>query len=208
VPVALHLDYGTSPKVCEEAIRAGFTSVMIDASRHGLEKNIRLTRQTVDFASRFGVSVEAKLGGGRAEPVTFDDAEAVYAVPEECARLAGETGIDCLATALVSVHGADRGGPRLEFGRMEQIRRMTGLPLALHGGGRLPATHNRRAVSLGTAKINVGTALQTAFTAAIRAQLAEQKSDDAPCSYLGAGRDGVRSAVQAAMRQFGSSRQA
>ncbi len=153
VPIALHLDHGTSFDVCAEAIRAGFTSVMIDASLHGLEDNIRMTREVVGLAHRHGVSVEAELGriGGREDHIVVDEAEAMYAVPEECVRLAQETGIDCFAPALGSVHGPYRGEPRLGFDRMELIGRLTGLPLVLHGGTGIPPEHIRRAISLGTA---------------------------------------------------------
>ncbi|WP_219834177.1 class II fructose-1,6-bisphosphate aldolase [Paenibacillus sp. R14(2021)] len=207
VPVALHLDHGTSYEVCAEAIHAGFTSVMIDASHHGLEENIRITQKVVREAHRFDVTVEAELGriGGREDDLVVDEAEAMYAVPEECVRLAKETGIDCLAPALGSVHGPYRGEPRLGFERMEQIGRLTGLPLVLHGGSGLPTEQIRRAISLGTAKINVNTENQMANTAAVRAYLAEHGDEYDPRKYLGAGRDAVKRSVRSKIREFGSS---
>ncbi|MFC5647891.1 class II fructose-1,6-bisphosphate aldolase [Paenibacillus solisilvae] len=207
VPVALHLDHGTSYEVCAEAIRAGFTSVMIDASHHALEENIRLTQKVAEEAHRFDVSVEAELGriGGREDDLVVDEAEAMYAVPEECVRLAQETGIDCLAPALGSVHGPYKGEPRIGFDRMETIGKLTGLPLVLHGGSGLPAEQIRRAISLGTAKINVNTENQMANTAAIRSYLAENATEYDPRTYLGAGREAVKRSVQSKIREFGSS---
>lgn len=207
VPVALHLDHGTSYELCAEAIRAGFTSVMIDASHHGLEENIRITQKVVEEAHRYNISVEAELGriGGREDDLVVNEAEAMYAVPEECVRLAKETGIDCLAPALGSVHGPYRGEPKLGFDRMETIGRLTGLPLVLHGGSGIPADQIRRAIELGTAKINVNTENQMANTAAIRAYLTENDSEYDPRKYLGAGREAVKRSVQAKIREFGSS---
>jgi fructose-bisphosphate aldolase class II len=129
VPVALHLDHGSSYEVCVKAIQAGFTSVMIDASHHSLAQNIEQTKRVTDVAHVLGVSVEAELGriGGREDDLIVDEAEAMYAVTSDCVHLAEQTGIDCLAPALGSVHGPYRGEPRLGFTRMEEIGRLVGL---------------------------------------------------------------------------------
>lgn len=106
VPVAIHLDHGSSLESCARAIRAGFTSVMIDGSHHPLEENIELTKRVVQMAHAVGVSVEAELGriGGQEDDLIVDDAEAAYAIPEECKELVEATGVDCFAPALGSVH--------------------------------------------------------------------------------------------------------
>ncbi|WP_141503319.1 class II fructose-1,6-bisphosphate aldolase [Paenibacillus luteus] len=207
VPVALHLDHGSTYDVCIRALRAGFTSVMIDASHHSLEENIDITGRVTDAAHVLDASVEAELGRivGREDDLVVDDAEGMYAVPEECLRLVRETGIDCLAPALGSVHGPYRGQPKLGYARMGEIRQLTGLPLVLHGGSGLPDDEIRQAIKLGTAKINVNTDNQAAFTQAIRGFLAEHPDAYDPRNYLIPARKAIQESVKAKIRLFGSS---
>jgi len=205
VPVALHLDHGSTYDVCIRAIHAGFTSVMIDASHHPLEQNIDITQRVTQAAHVLGVTVEAELGRitGREDDIVVDDAEGMYALPDECIRLVRETGIDCLAPALGSVHGPYRGQPKLGFDRMGEIRRLTGLPLVLHGGSGLPDEEIRQAISLGTAKINVNTDNQSACTAAIRTYLNEHPEAYDPRNYLIPAREAIKASVKAKIRLFG-----
>ncbi|AFC32413.1 Fba [Paenibacillus mucilaginosus 3016] len=205
VPVALHLDHGSTYEVCLRALQAGFTSVMIDASHHGLEENIDVTGRVTQAAHVLGAAVEAELGRitGREDDLVVDEAEGMYAVPEDCVRLVRETGIDCLAPALGSVHGPYRGQPKLGFSRMEEIRRLTGLPLVLHGGSGLPDEEIREAIARGTSKINVNTDNQAACTAAIRSYLAEHPEAYDPRSYLIPAREAVKASVRAKIRLFG-----
>ncbi|UUZ84695.1 class II fructose-1,6-bisphosphate aldolase [Paenibacillus sp. P26] len=207
VPVALHLDHGSSYELCIRAIHEGFTSVMIDASHHSLEENIAVTRRVTEAAHVLGVSVEAELGRitGREDDLIVEEAEASYAIPEECVRLVKETGIDCLAPALGSVHGPYRGQPKLGFDRMKRIRDLTAVPLVLHGGSGLPDEEILQAISCGTAKINVNTDNQTAFTAVIRYHLKTHSSAYDPRQYLKPARQAVIDTVKAKMRLFGSS---
>ncbi|MGG1312719.1 MULTISPECIES: class II fructose-1,6-bisphosphate aldolase [Cohnella] len=207
VPVALHLDHGTTYELCIRALRAGFTSVMIDASHLELSRNIEVTSRVTEAAHALGASVEAELGRitGREDDLIVEEAEAMYAVPEECAKLARETGVDCLAPALGSVHGPYRGQPRLGFERMGEIQRLTGLPLVLHGGSGLPEEEILQAISLGTAKINVNTDNQMAFTAAIRTYLQEHPQAYDPRHYFIPAKEAVQAAVRAKIRLFGSS---
>ncbi|MBB3867143.1 class II fructose-1,6-bisphosphate aldolase [Parageobacillus toebii NBRC 107807] len=207
VPVALHLDHGSSYEQCLQAMYAGFTSVMIDASHHPLEINIAETKKVVEAAHVLGVSVEAEVGriGGQEDDLIIDEAEAMYAIPEECERLVKETGVDCLAPALGSVHGPYKGEPRLGFLQMEQIRQLTGVPLVLHGGTGIPLHDIRRAISLGTAKINVNTENQLAFTRAIRRALDGNTTLYDPRKYLDLAREAVKNTVKQKMREFGSS---
>lgn len=207
VPVALHLDHGSSFEQCLQAIHAGFTSVMIDASHYPLEVNIALTKKVVDAAHALGVSVEAELGriGGQEDDLVVDEADAMYAIPEECERLVRLTGVDCLAPALGSVHGPYKGEPRLGFARMEEIQKATGIPLVLHGGTGIPTHNIKRAISLGTAKINVNTENQLAFTETIRLALEENPQLYDPRKYLGLARVAITETVKRKMREFGSS---
>lgn len=207
VPVALHLDHGSTFEVCMQALHAGFTSVMIDASHHTLEDNIHITQRVTQVAHVLGASVEAELGRitGREDDLIVDDADGMYAVTEECVRLVRETGIDCLAPALGSVHGPYRGQPKLGFDRMGEIQRQTGLPLVLHGGSGLPDVEIKQAISLGTSKINVNTDNQAACTAAIRTFLNEHPEAYDPRNYLIPAREAIKNSVKAKIRLFGSS---
>jgi len=168
VPVAIHLDHGSSFENCKAAIDAGFTSVMIDASHHSFEENVEITKKVVEYAHSKGVSVEAELGrvGGQEDDVVSDGV--VYADAKECQELVEKTGIDCLAPALGSVHGPYKGEPNLGFKEMEEIGKATGLPLVLHGGSGIPQDQIEKAISMGVSKVNVNTEFQLSFAKATR----------------------------------------
>lgn len=210
VPVAIHLDHGSSFEKCAQAIHAGFTSVMIDGSHLSLEENIALTKKVVELAHIHGVSVEAELGriGGQEDDLNVEDAEAMYAIPSECEQLVRETNVDCFAPALGSVHGPYKGEPKLGFDRMEEIMNLTGVPLVLHGGTGIPLKDIQRAISLGTAKINVNTENQIMQTKKIREVLKDNPEMYDPRKYMGPGRDAIKETVIGKMREFGSSQKA
>ena len=205
VPVAIHLDHGSSFEKCKEAIDAGFTSVMIDASHYSFAENIETTSKVVEYAHAKGVSVEAELGtvGGQEDDVIAEGV--IYADPQECVELVNRTGIDCLAPALGSVHGPYKGEPQLGFKEMEEIGRLTGVPLVLHGGTGIPLKDIQQSVSLGTAKINVNTENQIASAKTVREVLAAKPNEYDPRKYLGPARDTIKATVIGKMREFGSS---
>ena len=207
VPVAIHLDHGSSFEKCKEAIDAGFTSVMIDASHHSFEENVKITKEVVEYAHAHGVSVEAELGtvGGEEDGVTGG---IIYADPAECKAMVEQTAIDCLAPALGSVHGPYKGEPKLGFAEMEQIGNETGMPLVLHGGTGIPDEQIQRAISLGTAKINVNTENQIAATKVIREVLNNNQEVYDPRKYLAPAREAIKETVIGKMRVFGSSQKA
>ncbi|MED4224367.1 class II fructose-bisphosphate aldolase [Neobacillus cucumis] len=204
-PVAIHLDHGSSFVKCKEAIDAGFTSVMIDASHHPFEDNIKITRQVVQYANERGVSVEAELGtvGGQEDDVIADGV--IYADPNECRELVKFTGIDCLAPALGSVHGPYKGEPNLGFNEMGEISKTIKLPLVLHGGTGIPTDQIKKSISFGTAKINVNTENQIAFTKAVREILNTETEVYDPRKFIVPGREAIRETVIGKMREFGSS---
>lgn len=207
VPVAIHLDHGSSFDKCKEAVDAGFTSVMIDASHHPFEENVKITKEVVEYAHSKGVSVEAELGtvGGEEDGVIGG---INYADPNECKALVEQTEIDCLAPALGSVHGPYKGEPNLGFTEMEEISKLTDLPLVLHGGTGIPTKDIQRSISLGTAKINVNTENQIAATKVIREVLDNDKKVYDPRKYLAPARDAIKATVIGKMREFGSSQKA
>ncbi|PIC98163.1 class II fructose-bisphosphate aldolase [Sporosarcina sp. P29] len=208
VPVAIHLDHGSSFEKCKEAIEAGFTSVMIDASSKPLEENIEITKKVVDYAKLHNVSVEAELGvvGGQEDDIIADGV--IYADPAECRELVEKTGIDCLAPALGSVHGPYKGEPNLGFEEMEEISKQGDIPLVLHGGTGIPTKDIKRAISLGTSKINVNTENQIQGTKAVREILNEDSEVYDPRKFLGPMREAIKATVIDKMREFGSSKQA
>ena len=199
IPVAIHLDHGSSFDKCKEAIDAGFTSVMIDASHSPFEENIEITSKVVEYAHQHGVSVEAELGtvGGQEDDVVGG---IIYADPKECQELVEKTGIDALAPALGSVHGPYKGEPKLGFKEMEEIGASTGLPLVLHGGTGIPTKDIQKAIPYGTAKINVNTENQIASAKAVRDVLNKDQDVYDPRKYLGPARE--------AIREFGTSNRA
>ena len=207
VPVAIHLDHGSSFEKCKEAIDAGFTSVMIDASHHPFEENVETTTKVVEYAHSKGVSVEAELGtvGGQEDDVIGG---IMYADANECVELVKRTGIDCLAPALGSVHGPYKGEPNLGFKEMEEIGNLTGVPLVLHGGTGIPTKDIQKSISLGTAKINVNTENQIASAKVVREVLAAKPNEYDPRKYLGPARDAIKETVIGKMREFGSSNKA
>jgi fructose-bisphosphate aldolase class II len=208
VPVAIHLDHGSSFDKCKEAIDAGFTSVMIDASHHSFEENIEITKKVVEFAHSKGVSVEAELGtvGGQEDDIIAEGV--IYADPKECEEFVKLTSIDFLAPALGSVHGPYKGEPNLGFAEMEEIGNMVGIPLVLHGGTGIPTKDIEKSISLGTSKINVNTENQIASAKAVREALAQKPNEYDPRKYLGPARDAIRETVAGKMREFGSSNKA
>ncbi|MDZ5711216.1 class II fructose-bisphosphate aldolase [Jeotgalibacillus haloalkalitolerans] len=208
VPVAIHLDHGSSFDKCKEAIDAGFTSVMIDASHGPFEDNVEVTSKVVEYAHAKGVSVEAELGvvGGQEDDVVADGV--IYADPKECKELVERTGIDTLAPALGSVHGPYKGEPNLGFKEMEQIGNEAGVPIVLHGGTGIPTKDIQKAISYGTAKINVNTENQIASAKKVREVLAADSEVYDPRKYLGPAREVIKETVIGKMREFGSSNKA
>ena len=205
VPVALHVDHGPTVKDCKDAIYAGFTSVMIDASHYPLEENIRIVKEVTDYAhSRPNyVSVEAELGrvGGQED---FVVAESAYAIPEECVRLVKETGVDCLAPALGSVHGPYHGEPKLGFKEMKEIAGLVNIPLVLHGGSGIPNDQLRMAIDRGTSKININTECQMAWTKIVREVLSTNDKVYDPRKIIGPGREGIKQVFIDKVTVFGS----
>ncbi len=207
VPVAIHLDHGSSVDSCKKVIDAGYTSVMIDASHYPLEENIAITKEVVAYARAHStkdhyISVEAELGrvGGQEDNVV---AESMYAIPEECVEMVKSTDIDCLAPALGSVHGPYHGEPKLGFTQMEEIGRLVGIPLVLHGGSGIPREQIERAIACGTCKINVNTECQIEFAKILREVVANDSEVYDPRKILGPAKAGITKVVKEHCEWFG-----
>lgn len=207
VPVALHLDHGSSFDVVMKCIQAGFSSVMFDGSHYPFEENIRLTKEVVKAAHAVGVSVEGELGtiGGVEDDLQVDEADAALAKPEEAIRFWEETKVDAMAIAVGTAHGMYKGEPRIHFDIIEETAKKIEVPIVLHGGSGVPDSAIRQSISLGVGKINVNTESQVACTQAIRDLLSENPEMIDPRKYLGPGREAIKKTVVGKMRLFGSS---
>ncbi|MER3536207.1 MAG: fructose-1,6-bisphosphate aldolase, class II [Thermus sp.] len=229
VPVAIHLDHGSSYESVLNALRMGFTSVMIDKSHEDFETNVRETKRVVEAAHAVGVTVEAELGrlAGVEEHVAVDEKDALLTNPEEARLFMERTGADYLAVAIGTSHGAykGKGRPFIDHPRLERIARLVQAPLVLHGASSVPqelierfrasggeigeaaGIHPediRKAIALGIAKINTDTDLRLAFTAFVRESLSKNPKGFDPRKYLGPAREAVKRVVESRMELFGS----
>ncbi len=224
IPIAMHLDHGADFEICKASIDGGFTSVMIDASSKPWEENIALTKKVVEYAHDHGVVVEAELGklAGIEDDVNVAASDAMFTSPDEVQEFTSRTGIDSLAIAIGTSHGAYKfkpgQDPKLRIDILEEIgRRLPGFPIVLHGassvpqdqvavvnefGGSMPnaigipESELRKAAKLAVCKINIDSDLRVAFTAAIRKHLAENPSHFDPRQYLGDARANMKEMVK------------
>jgi fructose-bisphosphate aldolase, class II len=194
IPVIIHLDHASSVESCKNAIDAGFTSVMIDASKYPLHENILITQEVVQYAKMHNVSVEAEVGhiGGTEDTVI---AEIAYAKVDDCIKIVNETNIDMLAPALGSVHGLYVGEPKLDFDRMKEIGNKISVPLVLHGGSGIPDDMIKKAIELGTCKINVNTELQIAWHEAVKKYINDNPNQYDPRKVIKSGETAIKKAI-------------
>ncbi len=230
VPVAVHLDHGSSFELCKDCIDGGFTSVMIDGSHLPFEENIALTKKVVDYAHPRGVWVEAELGKLAGMEEHVQNADHVYTDPREAVEFVERSGCDSLAVAIGTSHGAYKfkGDAKLDFERLEAIGKLLpDYPLVLHGassvpqefvelcnkyGGNVagakgvPEEMLRKAAGMSVCKINVDTDIRLALTASIRQHMVEHPEDFDPRAYLKPARAAVKDMVAHKIRNvMGSS---
>ena len=224
LPICLHLDHGDTFELCKSCIDGGFTSVMIDGSHHSFEDNIALTRQVVDYAHAKGVTVEGELGrlAGIEDAVNVSAEDASYTNPAQVQEFVERTGVDSLAIAIGTSHGAYKfkpgQKPQLRFDILEEVeKRLPGFPIVLHGassvipeyvetinkyGGKMPDAIGipedmlRKAASMAVCKINIDSDLRLAMTAAIREHFAKAPSDFDPRQYLKPARENIKKLVK------------
>ena len=234
LPIALHLDHGENFEVCKSCIDGGFSSVMIDGSKYSFEENIAMTKQVVDYAHARGVVVEGELGklAGIEDAVNVSAEDAMFTNPAEVEEFVSRTGVDSLAIAIGTSHGAYKfkpgTKPRLRFDILEEVeRRLPGFPIVLHGsssvpqefvkivneyGGSMPDAIGipeemlRQAAKMAVCKINIDSDLRLCMTAAIRKHLVEHPDHFDPRQYLKDGRDALLDMVRHKIRDvLGSS---
>lgn len=206
VPVALHLDHGTSFSQVMQCIRSGFSSVMIDGSKYSLEDNIVLTRQVIAAAESVGVSVEAELGkiGGTEDDITVSDREAMMTDPEEARYFVEKTGIRSLAVAIGTAHGRYKGEPKLDFDRLKKIKALINIPVVLHGSSGVPDEAVQEAIALGVRKVNIDTNIREAFVEAARREIGANLDEIDPRKILGPARQSAIDIIRQKIRVFGS----
>ena len=235
IPIAIHLDHGPDFETCKMCVDSGFTSVMFDGSKYDFEENIRLTKEVVDYAHAHGVVVEAELGklAGIEDDVNVSASDAMYTDPEQAEEFVRRTGVDSLAIAIGTSHGAYKfkGEAKLRFDILKQIKeRIPNTPIVLHGastvipelvnmcneyGGNIPGAKGvpdeilHEASVSGVSKINVDTDLRLAMTAGIRKVFVEDPSAFDPRKYLTPARELVKQTVAHKMKDvFGSANKA
>jgi len=208
VPVALHLDHGTDLEMAVEAIRLGYSGVQIDTAHLPLEENIRITREVVRIAHAVGVSVEGELGyvhgheGDHAGREMAD--EPIFTEPSQAASFVEETGVDCLAVSVGTVHGLLKGEPRIDFERMTEIRNAVAAPLVIHGGSGLSTDTYSQLIASGMSKINFYAELSRRASYSIRTRMEQQPENDQITYLLGGMRQAVREAAEEKMKIWGS----
>ena len=222
LPICVHLDHGDTFELCKSCVDGGFTSVMIDGSHHPFEENIRLTKQVCDYAHDKGAVVEGELGklAGIEDAVNVSDKDAAFTDPDQVEEFVKRTGVDSLAIAIGTSHGAFKfkGEPKLRFDILEEIqKRLPGFPIVLHGassvipefveminkfGGSMPGAQGvpeamlRRAAAMSVCKINIDSDLRLAMTASIRKYFAENPSHFDPRQYLSPARAAIKELVK------------
>ena len=222
LPICLHLDHGEDFEICKACVDGGFTSVMIDGSKHPYEENIALTKKVVEYAHARGVTVEGELGrlAGVEDAVNVSAKDATYTDPNQAADFVRRTGVDSLAIAIGTSHGAYKfkGEPKLDFDRLAKIAALLpGFPIVLHGastvlpefvakcnayGGQIndaqgvPEEMLKKAGTMGVCKINIDTDLRLAMTASIRESLAQNPDKFDPRDYLRPAREAIKNMVR------------
>jgi fructose-bisphosphate aldolase class II len=222
LPICLHLDHGDTFETCKDCVDSGFTSVMIDGSHHSFEENIALTKKVVEYAHSKGVVVEAELGRleGVEDEIKVSSEDASYTRPEEVEEFVSKTGVDSLAIAIGTSHGAFKfkGEAKLRFDILEEVeKRIPGFPIVLHGassvipefveminkfGGNMPGAMGvpeemlRRAAKSAVCKINIDSDLRLAMTGSIRKHFAEHPTDFDPRQYLKPAREAIKQLVR------------
>ncbi|WP_312353772.1 class II fructose-1,6-bisphosphate aldolase [Aminipila sp.] len=220
--IVLHLDHGEDFDICKKCVDDGFTSIMIDGSKHSFEENIALTKQVVEYAHSKGVVVEAELGklAGVEDNIKVDARSATFTDPDEAAEFVERTGVDSLAIAIGTSHGAYKfkGEPYLDFERLKKIHELSpDTPLVLHGastvlpefvarcneyGGNIPGAQGvpedmiTEAAKYGICKVNIDTDLRLAMTAEVRKFLMDKPEEFDPRKYLAPARDAIQRMVQ------------
>lgn len=206
IPIALHLDHCPDVEFLKKCIDAGFKSVMIDASLKDYEDNINTTKEVVDYAHKYGVSVEAELGtvGGQEDDRMVDDKDALLTDPAMALDFVRRTNVDSLAVAIGTAHGVYRLEPKLDFERLKKMQEIIDVPLVLHGASGVPSEAIRKAIELGICKINISTELKIPFANSVKEYFEENPTANDPRKYLSPGKEAAKKVVMNKIKICGS----
>lgn len=195
VPVALHLDHGESFEMAMQALREGYTSIMIDGSHSVFEENIAITKKVVDAAKPNDIPVEAELGKVGGKEDDLDGGGGGYTDPEEAVEFVEKTGISSLAVAIGTAHGVYVGTPKLDIERLRKIAEEVSIPLVLHGASGLSNTDIKQCIAEGICKVNFATELRIAYSDGVKQVISEKPSIFDPKKYGTIGRNKVKELV-------------
>ncbi|MCB7067102.1 tagatose-bisphosphate aldolase subunit GatY [Enterocloster citroniae] len=204
VPVAIHLDHGSSYGLAMQALRTGYTSIMIDGSHESFEDNIAVTKSVVDACAPSAIPVEAELGkvGGKEDDLDGGDGDG-YTDPEQAREFVERTGASSLAVAIGTAHGLYKGEPKLDQERLGEIRQVVSVPLVLHGASGVPDEAVRESIRRGICKVNYATELRIAYSDGVKAVLKNNPDTIDPKKYGAAGKEHVKAFVMEKMRNCG-----
>lgn len=205
VPVAIHLDHGSSFELAMQALRTGYTSIMIDGSHGTFEENIAVSKAVADACHPSGIPVEAELGkvGGKEDDLDGGD-ENPYTDPQQAVEFVKATGVDFLAVAIGTAHGVYKGVPKLDVERLSEIRKVVDIPLVLHGTSGVPDDAVKECIRRGICKVNYATDLRIAFTKGVNQVLGEKPDTIDPKKYNAQGREEVKQYVMSKIKVCGS----
>lgn len=205
VPAAIHLDHGNSFELAMQALRAGYTSIMIDGSHGTFEENIAVSKAVADACHPSGVPVEAELGkvGGKEDDLDGGD-QNPYTDPQQAKEFVEATGVDFLAVAIGTAHGVYKGIPKLDVERLSEIRKVVSIPLVLHGTSGVPNEAVKECIRRGICKVNYATDLRIAFSKGVKKVLKENPDTFDPKKYNAQGREEVKMYVMEKMKVCGS----
>lgn len=205
VPVVMHLDHGNSFDLAMRALRAGYTSIMIDGSHSSFEENCAVSKAVAAACHPSGVPVEAELGkvGGKEDDLIGGEGDP-YTDPAEAKTFVEATGVDFLAVAIGTAHGVYKGEPKLDLQRLSDIRKVISIPLVLHGTSGVPDDTVRECIRRGICKVNYATDLRIAFSKGVTAVLREHPDVFDPKKYNAQGREEVKAYVKEKIKVCGS----
>lgn len=207
IPICLHLDHGTDLEQVKACIDKGFSSVMYDGSQLPIEENIKNTNEVLKIARAKDVSVEGELGkiGGTEDDVHVDAKDARYTNPEEAKYYVDKTGVDALAVAIGTAHGQYQGIPELQYDILKEIKKVTDVPIVLHGSSGVPDEALRKAIEMGVRKINIDTNIREAFVKGVHRAIDENPKEIDPRKILGPAKEEMKNIIKEKIRLFGSS---
>lgn len=208
VPVAMHLDHGSSFSLAMQALRQGYTSIMIDGSHSVFEENIAITKSVVDACKPLNISVEAELGKVGGKEDDLDGGDGGYTDPKEALEFVQKTGVNSLAVAIGTSHGVYKGEPKLDLDRLVEIRKIVDVPLVLHGASGLSEEAVKESIKRGICKVNFATELRIAYTDGVKELLEEKPETIDPKKYGLVGIEKVKELVKNRMMMCGCQNQA